>query len=52
MGPGVPYSVPGVNFDYNPVPGSPLIDTGDPGQLDPDGSNADIGAYGGPLGAW
>ena len=31
---------------------SPLIDAGDPTVLDPDGSPSDIGAYGGPLGAW
>ncbi|MEO0600791.1 MAG: putative metal-binding motif-containing protein [Myxococcota bacterium] len=30
--------------------GSPLIDAGDPGVLDADGSRSDIGAYGGPLG--
>ncbi|MEO0603189.1 MAG: right-handed parallel beta-helix repeat-containing protein, partial [Myxococcota bacterium] len=28
-------------------PGSPLVDAGAPGTLDPDGSPADIGAYGG-----
>ncbi|RME53032.1 MAG: hypothetical protein D6795_05965, partial [Deltaproteobacteria bacterium] len=31
---------------------SPLIDAGDPGILDPDGSRSDIGAYGGPEGDW
>ncbi|MCB9679608.1 MAG: hypothetical protein H6737_31165 [Alphaproteobacteria bacterium] len=31
-----------------PQAGSPLIDAGDPFVLDPDGSTADIGAFGGP----
>lgn len=31
-----------------PPPGSPAVDAGDPGMLDPDGSPADIGAWGGP----
>ena len=30
------------------TPGSPAVDAGDPSVLDPDGSRADIGAYGGP----
>ena len=36
------------NDDLCPAPGSPLIDAGDPDELDPDGSRADIGAFGGP----
>jgi hypothetical protein len=32
--------------------GSALVDAGDPGERDADGSGADIGAYGGPGGAW
>ena len=31
-----------------PVSGSPLVDAGDPGLLDVDGTISDIGAYGGP----
>jgi hypothetical protein len=31
---------------------SPCIDAGDANQLDPDGSQADMGAYGGPGGVW
>ncbi|MCA9568658.1 MAG: hypothetical protein KC656_12485, partial [Myxococcales bacterium] len=31
-----------------PMPGSPLIDAGDPSHQDPDLSRADIGAFGGP----
>jgi hypothetical protein len=31
---------------------SPLVDAGDPGLADPDGSRSDIGMYGGPYGAW
>lgn len=30
------------------APGSPAVDAGDPHVLDPDGTRADIGAYGGP----
>jgi hypothetical protein len=29
---------------------SPLVDAGDPGLVDPDGSQSDLGAFGGPLG--
>lgn len=36
-------------FDYHLVPGSPGIDAGPPELRDPDGSRADIGAYGGPF---
>ncbi|HND31791.1 MAG TPA: putative metal-binding motif-containing protein, partial [Myxococcota bacterium] len=38
------------NDDLHPATGSPLIDAGDPGILDADGSISDIGAYGGPYG--
>jgi hypothetical protein len=31
-----------------PLPGSPLLDAGDPALLDPDGGRSDIGASGGP----
>lgn len=34
--------------DYHLGLASPLINTGDPTQLDPDGSRADIGLFGGP----
>jgi hypothetical protein len=36
------------NDDYRPAPGSPLVDAGSPAHPDPDGSNGDIGAFGGP----
>jgi predicted outer membrane repeat protein len=36
------------NDDFHPRADSPLLDAGDPNQLDPDGSRSDIGAYGGP----
>jgi hypothetical protein len=39
-------------WDLALQPGSPSIDAGNPSALDPDGSRADIGAYGGPRGAW
>ena len=35
-------------WDLHLAPGSALIDAGDSALLDPDGSNSDIGAYGGP----
>lgn len=35
-----------------PRPGSPLIDAGNPAELDPDGSRADIGVTGGAGAAW
>ena len=37
-------------WDLTLASGSPLIDAGDPGILDVDGTTSDIGAYGGPLG--
>ncbi len=40
-----------LDWDLRPAPGSPLIDAGDPGVLDADGTRSDIGAYGGPAGA-
>ncbi len=36
------------NDDLIPASGSALIDAGDPSITDPDGSDSDIGAYGGP----
>ncbi|RME46152.1 MAG: hypothetical protein D6795_15740 [Deltaproteobacteria bacterium] len=39
-------------WDLHLASDSPLIDAGDPGILDPDGSRSDIGAYGGPEGDW
>jgi predicted outer membrane repeat protein len=36
------------NDDFQLLPGSPAVDAGGPGDIDPDGSPADIGAYGGP----
>ena len=38
--------------DYHLDNWSPLLDAGDPAVTDPDGSRSDIGAYGGPYGAW
>ena len=38
--------------DLTPASTSPLVDAGDPGESDADGSDADIGAYGGPNGSW
>lgn len=38
--------------DYHLAGGSPLIDAGPADLLDPDGTPSDIGAYGGPGGAW
>ncbi|MFN7142320.1 MAG: right-handed parallel beta-helix repeat-containing protein, partial [Myxococcota bacterium] len=40
------------NDDFTLLSGSPAIDAGDPGTSDADGSRADVGAYGGPSGAW
>lgn len=37
-----------LNWDLKLNPESPAIDSGFPNLTDPDGSNADIGAYGGP----
>jgi hypothetical protein len=39
-------------WDLHPQEGSALEDAGDPDLTDPDGSRADIGAYGGPAGTW
>ena len=39
---------PKTDNDYRPLSASPLIDSGDPEILDPDGSVSDIGLYGGP----
>ena len=42
-----------LNWDLHLALTSPLIDAGDPGQLDPDGSPSDVGAYGGVgAGGW
>jgi hypothetical protein len=43
------FSGPG---DYTLQPGSGCVDAGNPLTVDADGSPNDIGAYGGPLGAW
>ncbi len=37
-----------LDWDLHLAASSPLVDAGDPGVLDPDGSFSDIGAYGGP----
>lgn len=34
--------------DFHLAPGSACIDAGEPGMTDPDGTRADLGAYGGP----
>jgi hypothetical protein len=38
--------------DFTLLPTSPAIDAGDPARTDPDGSRADLGAYGGPGAIW
>jgi len=38
--------------DFTLDPLSPAIDAGDPAISDPDGSRSDMGAFGGPYGAW
>jgi hypothetical protein len=38
--------------DFHLQTGSPCINTGDPGILDPDNSRSDMGCYGGPGGNW
>ena len=40
------------DWDLGLQASSPLVDAGDPGLSDPDGSASDIGAYGGPGGDW
>jgi hypothetical protein len=40
------------NDDFSLKAGSPARDAGDPTILDADGSRSDVGAYGGPGGAW
>ncbi len=47
-----PLLVDVVAGDWTLGPGSPAIDAGPPDALDPDGSRADIGAYGGAYGTW
>ena len=42
----------GLDWNLTLDTGSPLIDAGDTGLTDPDGSTSDIGAYGGPDGDW
>ncbi len=42
------YDAEGFPVDFHLAPGSPLVDTGCSGDSDPDGTRADIGAYGGP----
>ncbi len=39
-------------WDLHLASGSALVDAGDPGLSDEDGSTSDVGAYGGPNGAW
>ncbi|MEQ1568244.1 MAG: MopE-related protein [Myxococcota bacterium] len=48
------YSADGdcTNDQVWPRAGSPLIDAGDPGYTDPDGTRSDIGVYGGPQADW
>jgi hypothetical protein len=38
--------------DFRLTDDSPCRDAGDPDATDPDGSRADIGAFGGPDGDW
>jgi len=45
------YGSDGMPLDVHLALGSALIDAGDPAERDPDGSRADIGAYGGSEGA-
>jgi len=40
------------DWDLALDPSSPLIDAGDPSIVDPDCSVGDVGAFGGPAGAW
>ncbi len=40
------------NDDFRLAAGSALIDAGDPSVLDGDGTRSDVGAWGGPSGAW
>ena len=42
----------GTNDDMRLDSGSPAIDAADPATSDPDGSTADMGAYGGADGTW
>jgi len=39
-------------WDFHLASDSPLVDAGNADLMDPDGSRSDIGAYGGPNGAW
>jgi hypothetical protein len=40
------------NDDWSLDASSPAVDAGDPSLVDPDGSTADMGAYGGAGGSW
>ena len=42
----------GLNNGFALALRSPLLDAGDPGLTDPDGSRSDVGAYGGAAGGW
>lgn len=43
---------PKLATDFHLSPTSPGINAGDPARVDSDGSRADMGAFGGPSGAW
>jgi hypothetical protein len=38
--------------DWSLLPSSPAVDAGPPDETDPDGTRADLGAFGGPDGSW
>ncbi len=47
-----PMFVDADSYDFQLQTGSPVIDAGEPGTYDTDGSAADMGAYGGPYATW